>query len=304
MTVKPAHWSATALLLFSSACAVAPTRRIGLAPTVGPQHVGLNFQIRPDSAVQPRGDQIVAGWMGSVLGGFIAWRLFDEPNGQHAKVKSDWGYTPRALTALAIGSHVGSTLGVWGRGKVIGSSGSIVSTGAMAALPGLLILARTDDPLLMLEVVMAWGPLQSYMAYTGYRMSNRSRLGVVRPDRVIAENDEQPAQQRSSSTLITREELEKSVYTNAYDAVRQLRPHWSAAARLRSGAEREAAGEAGVIIVYLDGIRMGDTESLRQVELTEVIEIRYFDAREATNRFGTGHPAGAISVRRINGAPR
>ena len=64
-------------------------------------------------AGSPSGDQIVTGWMGSVLLGFGAWRAFDEKNGHHSKVQNDWGYTPRAMTALAIGSFVGSTVGIW-----------------------------------------------------------------------------------------------------------------------------------------------------------------------------------------------
>lgn len=117
--------SLTVTLCSVTACGVASSHRVDLVPSIAPQYAGVGVRISADSGTAPRGDQMVAGWMGSVVGGFLAWRLFDEPDGQHAKVKNGWGYTPRALTALAIGSHVGSTVGVWGRGRVIGSRGSI-----------------------------------------------------------------------------------------------------------------------------------------------------------------------------------
>lgn len=283
-----------------AACSVTRSHRIDAAPSLAPRQAGLSVRIAADSGAAPRGDQMVAGWMGSVLGGFVAWRLFDEPDGQHAKVKNGWGYTPRALTALAVGSHVGSTVGVWGRGRVIGSKGSILMTAAGAALPTVGILARNEDPLLMLKLVAAWGPLQSWMAYTGYRVSARGTFGAQAPDDVIVRRDD--TRQRRAGSVIMKEELGKAAYTNVYDAITQLRAHWLASARQRSPTENEAAGVAGTIVVYLDGARFGAMETLRQIALSDVQEIRYYDAREATNRFGTGHPAGAIDVRRSAGS--
>lgn len=300
MIAKSLNRSVLALLLLTGACAVTPARRMDVAPTLGPQRIGIHVQVRADTGAPPSGDQIVVGWMGSVLGGFLAWRLFDEPNGQHSRVKNDWGYTPRALTALAIGSYAGSTLGVWGRGKINGSRGSVLVTGVLATPPTIAILAMNDDPLLMLKLVVAWAPLQSYMAYTGYRVSTRSPIGGE-PGEVIVRGEE--TRPRSSSNLIAAEELRKTAYTNVYDAIRQLRPHWAATAHLRSPTEREGAGEAGVIVVYLDGARFGAMDGLRQIALADVAEVQYFEAREATIRFGTGHPAGAINVRRAGRQP-
>ena len=300
MTRAVHGWSLALALLSSAACSVSTARRLDVAPVIGPRQAGLRVQVQSDSVTPPRGDQMVAGWMGSVLGGFVAWRLFDEPDGQHSMVKNDWGYTPKALTALAVGSLAGSTAGVWWRGHANGSRGSVAMTALGAALPTVGILARNDDPLLMLKLVAAWGPLQSYMAYTGYRVSARTARTTPTEEIVAQRSDARP---RKSDAIITKAELRKNAYTNAYDAVRQLRPHWFAMARQRSPTENEAAGESGVIVVYLDGIRFGAIESLRQVVLTDIEEVQYFDAREATNRFGTGHPAGAINIKRATGAP-
>src|SRR4051794_17734311 len=85
---------------------------------------GTHTSVSPKPMAAPSGDQIIAGYMGSVLVGFAAWRAFDEPSGHHSRVKDDWGYTPRAMRALTVGSFVGGTLGVWLRGKHNGSVGS------------------------------------------------------------------------------------------------------------------------------------------------------------------------------------
>lgn len=297
MSLKCLHRSSLALTLWATAaCAVSSGgHRFDVAPTVLPHVAGLSVNLVADSAAAPRGDQIVAGWMGSVLGGFLAWRLFDEPDGQHSKVHNGWGYTPRALTALAVGSHIGTTTGVWARGRAIGSKGSLLFTAVGAALPTLAVLKRSDDPLLMLKVVALWAPLQGYAGYTGYRVGSRSAPAPT--EEVVASRVDR-SRPRRSNTVIAHEELRKAPYTNAFDAVSQLRPNWLAAARQRSPTEREAAGAAGVLVIYIDGTRLGALETLRQIPLGDVAEIQYFDAREATNLYGTGHPAGAINVQR------
>ena len=283
----------------SSGCSVSSAHRMELTPSLGPQHAGLSVRVVADSSAAPRSDQIVAGWMGSVLGGFLAWRVFDEPDGKHSAVHNGWGYTPRALTALAVGSHVGTTTAVWARGRAIGSKGSLLFTAVGAALPTIPLLKKSDDPLLMLKVVALWAPLQGYMGYTGYRVGHRSPEGPIADEIVVQREDR--SRPRRSNQLIAREELKKAPYTNAFDAVSQLRPNWLASARQRSSTEREAAGAAGVLVVYLDGTRLGALETLRQIPLSDVAEIVYYDAREATNLFGTGHPAGAINVKRAMG---
>jgi hypothetical protein len=296
------HSSLALALCATTGCAVSVSKpyRLDVAPSMTPRAAGFSVRLQADSVVAPRGDQIIAGWMGSVLGGFIAWRIFDDPDGRHSKVQDGWRYTPRALTALAIGSHIGTTAGVWARGRAIGSRGSLLFTSIGAALPTVPILANRDDPLLMLKVVAAWAPLQGYLGYTGYRFGTRKSARPV-PDAVVANRDD--SRPRRSTQVIGREELKGTAYTNALDAVLQLRPHWVSAARQRGTIDRDAGGVAAAIVVYLDGTRLGGMDALRQMELGGVEAIEYFDGREATNLFGTGHSAGAINVRRSLGAP-
>lgn len=282
-----------ALLPISMACSGSAARRLDVTPTLASRQVGLNVKLRADSVMPPRGDQMVAGWMGSVFGGFVAWRIFDEPSGQHSRVKDDWGYTPRALTALGIGSYVGGTLGVWMRGRANGSQGSLLHTALGVAAATVPVWASTDDPLLMLKLVIAWGPLQGTMGYAAYRAGSPS---AARPGSSGTDNRPDPIRRRSER-LIVREELTQSSVRNVHDAIRLLRPQWFTMARLRSPIDRESAGVPGVIIAYLEGTRYGSVDALQQLSLDGVDAIEFYTAVEATSRFGTGHPAGAVNVR-------
>jgi len=90
---------------------------------------------------------------------------------------------------------------------------------------------------------------------------------------------------RRNSNLISAEEIAGASGGSAYELVRQLRPSWT----VTRGGNTEP-------IAYVDGIRFGSLEDLRNVAVEQVREIRYLDSREATTRFGTGHTAGAIEV--------
>ncbi|HKO16950.1 MAG TPA: hypothetical protein VJU87_11975 [Gemmatimonadaceae bacterium] len=93
--------------------------------------------------------------------------------------------------------------------------------------------------------------------------------------------------------VIAADELATIDVQNALQAVQRLRPNF-----LRSvGPTSITQAEAG-IVVYVDNTRMGGTEVLEQIPITEVKEIRYLNATDATQRYGTGHTAGAIVVTR------
>ena len=103
----------------------------------------------------------------------------------------------------------------------------------------------------------------------------------------------QQARPRGSRELITADELATIDVQNALQAVQRLRPNF-----LRfPGAMSITQGQAAVV-VYVESTRMGGPEMLQQIPITEVKEIRYLSATDATQRFGTGHTAGAIIVTR------
>lgn len=239
---------------------------------------------------EPGGEQLVIGWLGSVALGFLAWRAFDEPAGQHRRVRDDWGYTPAALTALAVGSYVGATVGVWASGRSRGATGTLLGTALGVALPTLPIVLTRDDPLLPLMTVVAWAPLQGFFGYMGYKLSAKP----VTPSQAEVLAQESPVA-RPSTNVILADDIAKSSASNVFDLIVQLRPQWLTYSR-RATTPRDAGGEPAQLIAYLEGSRYGTVDMLRQLPVAGVREVTYIDAATATNRYGTGHSAGVITV--------
>ena len=96
---------------------------------------------------------------------------------------------------------------------------------------------------------------------------------------------------RRSSTLITREELLATNAPDAYQAVERLHPDW-----LRGRGLTSLTGTPPKVVVYLDGQRLGEVSMLTRFTLNGIKEIRFHNASDATQRWGTGHSAGVIEV--------
>ena len=97
---------------------------------------------------------------------------------------------------------------------------------------------------------------------------------------------------RGSSNVISREELSNLDISTAYDAVQRLRPHF-----LRGRGSASIRDPNPVLpVVYISGVKQGGPEALHRVRVSEVDEIRYINAADATTRYGTGHTGGAIEV--------
>ena len=96
---------------------------------------------------------------------------------------------------------------------------------------------------------------------------------------------------RGSANVIVESEIPASGAQNALEVIQRVRPSML---RARNGTNEET----GVmdIVFYIDGVRAGDRQSITSVLATNVKEIRYLAAPDATTRFGTGHPLGAILV--------
>lgn len=107
---------------------------------------------------------------------------------------------------------------------------------------------------------------------------------------------------RPSQNLITQEELDGIDVTDVYQAVQRLRPTMLQAKRgpttLGAGTRSGGGSEADAIQVYIDNQRLGGVSTLSQVPKSEIREVRYLSASEATQRFGTGNAAGAIVLLR------
>jgi hypothetical protein len=91
--------------------------------------------------------------------------------------------------------------------------------------------------------------------------------------------------------LLTPEDWAGRNDTDAYALVRSLRPAW-----LRGSRGASSNAEATPVVVYRDGVKMGNDSELRSIPTMQIREIRYLDAMAATQRFGMDHAGGAILV--------
>jgi hypothetical protein len=103
---------------------------------------------------------------------------------------------------------------------------------------------------------------------------------------------------RQNSNLISTEEITDAAAANAYDLIQRLRPNFL---RTRGAVHGTPNGTTNKIeyvdlVVYLNENRLGGTDQLRQISTSDIREIRYFSASEATTKWGTGHSAGAIQI--------
>jgi hypothetical protein len=116
-----------------------------------------------------------------------------------------------------------------------------------------------------------------------------------------------PAAPRASDRrrVIGRAEVERTTVTTAFELVQSLRPQWfqargSNALSLTEVATRDgpryAIADESPILVYVDGRRLGNLETLRSITHGEIDYVEYYDAAEAQQRFGVGNPQGAINV--------
>jgi hypothetical protein len=132
-------------------------------------------------------------------------------------------------------------------------------------------------------------------AVAGYLVRPRSRApGVRQPQPTYVYVP------RSARHYITRAELQRAPVVNALEAVQALRPEWLAVTRTGThattqGASRSADADTG-IAVYVVNTRIGGPQSLAELSIPEVEELRLYEPEEAERRWGSAHPHGAIEV--------
>jgi len=99
---------------------------------------------------------------------------------------------------------------------------------------------------------------------------------------------------RANPNQLSQSELAAANSDNLYDAIAKLRPEW-----LSSRGPTSVADAAPTVVdVYMNGTFLGKADYLRQVRLLDVSEVRYWDAGQASARFGMGHPRGVIEITR------
>lgn len=73
--------------------------------------------------------------------------------------------------------------------------------------------------------------------------------------------------------------------------IQRLRPNW-----LTGRGATTVRGDEPPIPVYVNGQRSGDNRVLDRVTIREIRELQFLDSMTATQRYGTGHPSGAIMI--------
>lgn len=129
-------------------------------------------------------------------------------------------------------------------------------------------------------------------------------VGVLFPvgnkARASGAQDDARRRRPSGSDIITREQITATNLATVYEVVQRLHPRWlrsRGAISLREVAEEEVDtfGAVGPVI-YVNSARRGDIEELRSIMVESIQEILYFNGRNASFRFGSGHGSGVIQV--------
>lgn len=97
------------------------------------------------------------------------------------------------------------------------------------------------------------------------------------------DSSEQAATGAGSREVLTGAEIQAASVSNAYEAVRRLRPNF-------------IFGRYKRPVVYLDNLRYGGVSSLNTIDASIVEIIEFLKPIDATTRYGTGHTSGAILV--------
>lgn len=97
----------------------------------------------------------------------------------------------------------------------------------------------------------------------------------------------------SGDRVLAAEEILMSNAGNLYDAIRMRRPRWLQRSQTRPTSLTRAPAE---VVVYLDGQRLGGSESLQHLTAASAGWVEFLTPSEAQARFGHDNLAGVIHV--------
>lgn len=95
---------------------------------------------------------------------------------------------------------------------------------------------------------------------------------------------------RTRHDILTVEQLRSTGTQNAFDAVQALRASW-----LRPRGP-DSFRTPGQVMVYIDDVRLGGVDTLRNISVPQIIFIQYYDGNAASGRWGLDHGNGVIFV--------
>jgi hypothetical protein len=100
----------------------------------------------------------------------------------------------------------------------------------------------------------------------------------------------EPGSRRSSSRVLTADEIQMVEGVDGYELVQRLRPQWF---RMRGPG---SLNRPSPIRVYVNAVPVGGVAQLRQLDTSQIRGMEFLSSSEATSRFGTDHASGAILV--------
>ena len=179
----------------------------------------------------------------------------------------------------ALGVGVGAAVGGW-----LGYFGAQVANGDWARITP---EEKTNLRQGYTKVGLGVGAVAGYFL----RPKGRRGSGLPQPFNVPA---------RTGRLLIGSAELRRSIATNVLEAVELDRPEWTKqqhADEAKRGTEPTTLPVEEIsVVVYVGDEKVGAIETLRDIAIPEVSEIRFYDARDARRRWGVEHKYGAIEV--------
>jgi hypothetical protein len=98
----------------------------------------------------------------------------------------------------------------------------------------------------------------------------------------------------STHEILTAEEISRTTALTAYEAIQVRRPAFLAGAQQRG--LRDADQPDTRPVVYVNGVFYGEVESLREIPVREIKDIRFVEANDATRVLGSAHAGGVIIV--------
>ena len=99
---------------------------------------------------------------------------------------------------------------------------------------------------------------------------------------------------RGNPAQLSQSEIASANSDNLYHVIAQLRPEWLSS----RGPASVTNSTPTSVDVYMNGTMLGKAEYLRDVRIQDVTDVRYWDAGQASARFGMGHPRGVIEITR------
>jgi hypothetical protein len=98
---------------------------------------------------------------------------------------------------------------------------------------------------------------------------------------------------RRDPNLLTQQEIYDAHVSSAYEAISRLRPMFLKT-RGRTTINSEANDYA---VVFVDGQRYGDLNSLNNILASSILEARYLPGPDAVNRYGMQYGGGVIEIK-------